>query len=225
MKTNLYYLLGALLLISAATSAQSRFSLSVTGGPVVNHASARYNILLPDTSPGLGGQTIVTTVDNQSTQGGYSIGLSAIYAFTPHWSISTGFWYNQLSMNGTNPFDGGNTPARIISRNFQVPLLINYRLTSNRLSPYFSLGSLANFRRSTIFRSETSTGPEEGRVLFGKSAADYRAVVGAGVVYQLNKHLSLIAQPLLIWRFKPAGDYERYVAYQVNGQIQLMYSF
>jgi hypothetical protein len=223
MKTNLYYLLGALLLISAATSAQNRFSVSVTGGPVINYASARYNILLPGSSPGQGSQTIITTVDNQSTRGGYSIGLSANYAFTPNWSISTGFWYNRLSMNGTNPFNATPTPTRIIGQDYQVPLLVNYRLGHKRLSPYFSAGALANFPRSTIYREEGNSG-DSFKLLFSTSM-DVRAVVGAGVAYQLNNHLSLIAQPMLIWRFKPAGDYERYVAYQVNGQIQLMYSF
>ena len=209
-----------LLLSTAFASAQHRFSVSVTGGPVVSHASTKFTILLPDQS----GQPIPTTFDNRSTITGHLIGLSAHYSFTANWSISTGLWYNRLGTDGTNPFDPITTPARIISQDFQVPFFINYRLGHKRLSPYFSAGALANFRQSTIYRVESTSGQDDIKVRFGKSM-NVRAVVGAGIAYQLNSQLALIFQPQLVWHVKPKGDYERYVAYQVNGQCQLMYSF
>ncbi|CAN5492958.1 hypothetical protein BH09BAC4_BH09BAC4_49290 [soil metagenome] len=219
MKTNVYQTLILLLTTATLASAQSRFALSITGGPVINHASTKLTFLLPDQN----GQLIPNTFENRATTYGYSIGLLATYAFTPNWSISTGFWYNRLSMNSTNPFNSTPTPTRIISQDYQVPLLLNFRPGQKRLSPYFSVGALANFPRSTLYREEGNSG-NSFKILFNTSM-DVRAVVGAGIAYRLNNHLSLTAQPMLIWRFKPAGDYEHYVAYQVNGQLQVMYSF
>lgn len=94
-----------------------------------------------------------------------------------------------------------------------------------RLSPYFSAGALANIRQFTILRPEAGSGLSDVKLLFGKSAVTYKAVLGAGIAYKINTHLSLIAQPLLIWNFKPNGSYEHFVSYQVNGQTQLLYSF
>ncbi|GAB4035244.1 outer membrane beta-barrel protein [Spirosoma jeollabukense] len=220
MKTNVYQALILLLITATLASAQSRFALSITGGPVVNHASMMSTVFLPDQN----GQLTSTTIDSRSTTYGHVLGVSAHYSFTPDWSMSTGFWYNRLSMNGTNPFNSTPLPTRIIAQTIQVPLFVNYRPGRKRLSPYFSAGTLANFPQSTIYRDQSNTGQGDLKITFNKKTT-FQAVVGAGVAYTLNTHLSLTAQPMLIWRFKPAGDYERYVAYQVNGQLQLMYSF
>ena len=54
---------------------------------------------------------------------------------------------------------------------------------------------------------------------------DYRPVVGAGIAYRVNTHVSLLVQPMLIWQFRPANDYDHFVAYQLNALTQLVYSF
>lgn len=220
MKTNVYQTLILLLTTATLASAQSRFALSLTGGPVINHASTKLTFLLPDQN----GQLIPNTFENRATTYGHVLGLSAHYSFTPNWSMSTGFWYNRLSTNGTNPFTSTSSPTRIIGQAVQVPLFVNYRPGRKRLSPYFSAGTLANVPQSTIYRDQSNSGQSDLKITFNKTVT-FQAAVGAGVAYTVNNHLSLTAQPMLIWRFKPAGNYERYVAYQVNGQLQLMYSF
>lgn len=146
------------------------------------------------------------------------------YALTTNWSVSTGFWYNRSSTDGIFPFAPGSIPARYITRILQIPLLLNYRSSQKRLSPYFSAGALASFLQPTIFRPESGSGLDDAKVRFDQSVK-YRAVLGAGISYQLNPHLSFIAQPLLIWNFKPSSNYTHFVSYQLNGQTQLVYSF
>ncbi|WP_420151061.1 outer membrane beta-barrel protein [Spirosoma sp.] len=220
MKTALYKLIPLLLLVNAFASAQTRFSVAITASPAYAHFNTSLNLLVPDGN----GQIQPINLSNKSSSAGFLTGFMMHYAFTPRWSVSSGLWYNRLGADGINPFVPGNFPARIISQNLQIPLLVNLRLNSRRLSPYFSLGSLANFPQSTLYRSETNAGTDKTSIRFN-TPADFRAVVGAGVSYQLAQHWSLLFQPQLVWHFQPKGDYERFIAYQLNGHFQLMYSF
>lgn len=220
MKTKLVKLILCLLLFTAVASAQNRFSVSATVAPAYSYTNTRMTFVIPDRN----GQATTETSAINTSSFGYVAGLMAHHAFTPKWSISAGLWYSHIGRDGIFPLSPGNFPARIISRDLQVPLLINYRLTNKRISPYFSVGSLANLEQSTVFRSKTSAGPEKINITFRQST-DFRAIIGAGALYKLNQRLSLLVQPQLIWRFKPTGDIDNYIVYQLNGQVQLMYSF
>ena len=229
MKTIRYLLIGLLMLSTSLVSAQSHFSISVTAAPTYGHNNSTQTIYLPagivPSAPAGSTDPVPFTFSNETQTIGYVAGVMAHYQFTPDWSVSTGFWYNRSGTNGIYPFDPGSIPSRIISQNFQVPLFLNYRSGQRRLSPFFSVGALANFRRPTLYRPDASSGISDTKVLFGTSTATYRAVLGAGISYRINPHLSLIAQPMLLWNFKPKGNFEHFVSYQINGQTQLVYTF
>ena len=219
MKT-IYCLVAGLLLTSTTlVSAQSRFSVGLTAAPVFNHSS--FTVADPS------GQ--LTGFDFRSDVGGAMLGLSAQYAFTPQWSLSSGVWFQQLRSTGVFPFATGIVSSRIISSVYQVPLLLNFRPTNRRLSPFFSVGTLGTFGSSTLYKPADGSGLSNSRVRFSQPFKVNVAIVGAGVAYRLTPHWSLTAQPLLIWRFKPQSGnfihYERFVSYQINGQAQLLYSF
>lgn len=223
MKLRTVYLVSLIAFLSTPTLAQRGFSVGITATPAVSHSSSRITFTLPDQS----GQLVDQTYDLRSTNWGYVAGGVLQYKFTSKWSVAGGFWYNRLSTESTFPFpvNGVSVPARVVSSSYRVPLTLNYRLTTRRLSPYFSAGALASFSRPTLYKPEAGAGLSDVKINFGKHKATVQALVGAGVWYQLNTHLSLIVQPTLIWAFRPNRQYERFVSYQINGQTQLLYSF
>ncbi len=221
MKPFLGCLFGLFCLIPGLSAAQGRFSLSLTGGPVLSYTSARLTLNLPDGN----GQVVPQTFDSRSATGGYVAGLSASYAFSPKWSVTSGLWYNQFRTEGVFPFASGSIPSRIITSTLQVPLIGNYRLTTRRLSPYVSAGVLGSFQQPTVYKPEAGSGFGDTKVLFGKKGPVFHPVVGAGVWYRVSRQISLMVQPTLVWSLRPAGTYERFVSYQLNGQAQLMYVF
>ncbi|UFH52299.1 outer membrane beta-barrel protein [Spirosoma sp. KNUC1025] len=220
MKLILYKTITLLLISGAFATAQSRFSVSAMLAPAYSHNHTRLNLLIPD---GMG-QTTNVQVSSNTSSVGYLAGAMFQYGFSDQWSISAGFWYNRVGTDGTFPFTLNPVPVRIINQDLQIPVLLNYRLTTKRLSPYFSVGSLANFRQKTIYRDESNTGEGNARVLF-KDPVNYRAVVGVGVSYRVNQQWTLLFQPQLVWRFRPEGDFEAFTVYQLNGSFQLMYTF
>ena len=220
MKANHLFFLGLASLLTTSAVAQSRFSFGVTAAPVLSHSSSRFSVNLPDQN----GQINQQIFDVRGTSGGYNVGVPVQYNLTPQWSISSGVWFSQFRSSGTYPFGNGPIPSRIISSSYKVPLLVNYRLTTRRLSPYFSIGAVGSFRGTTLYKPEAGSGVDAVKLTFGSKAVILQPLIGAGVAYRINPHWSLTAQPLLIWRFKPSSNYERFVAYQVNGQVQLLYS-
>ncbi|WP_018622344.1 outer membrane beta-barrel protein [Spirosoma luteum] len=220
MKKTYYLLVGLWLLSTAFVAAQGRFSVSATAAPAYAHLSARLNYLQPVGN----GQFESSVFSTNTSSFGYAAGVMGHYRFTPSWSVSTGVWYNRLGYEGPFPFAPGPISARIISQTTQVPLLVNYRSRQQRLSPYFSVGVLTSLRRSTLYRPDSNSGQTEAKVVFSRSD-DYRPVVGAGIAYRVSTHVSLLVQPMLIWQFRPANDYDHFVAYQLNALTQLVYSF
>lgn len=224
MKTHFVWLLILVSLAFTPVLAQRRFSAAITAAPVLSHSHARQTVFLPDPA-NPGGPPIENTFDVRSTVGGYKAGVSVQYNLTPAWSVATGLWRYQTSTTGLFPFAPGQVSTRIIASAWQVPLVVNYRPTTRRLSPYFSVGVVGTSRRPTVYKPAEGSGFSETRVLFGKKAVSFQALVGAGVAYRLNSHVSLTLQPQLIWQFRPSGNYQQYTSYQINGQTQLVYSF
>lgn len=66
-----------------------------------------------------------------------SLGLTARYHIHPKWDVSVGVLYNDEHQQ-----EGGQQFSKSYVR---LPILVNYRSSDKRLSPYFSLGaSLSN---------------------------------------------------------------------------------
>lgn len=228
MKTTISLTVSLLLLVTPLVSAQHTFGFSITAAPTFSYANTTQTVYLPavylPTAPVGSTDPVPVTLSNKIHSWGYLAGVMIHYTFTPNWSASTGFWYYRSSRNGIFPFAPGDIPACYITRILQIPLLLNYRSNQKQLSPYFSVGALASFLQPTIFRPESGSGLDDAKVSFNESVT-YRAVLGAGISYRFNSRLSLIAQPLLVWNFKPNDTYSHYTSYQVNGQTQLLYSF
>lgn len=217
-----------MLLSMASVSAQSRFGFSITAAPTYSYANSTQTVYLPavyvPTAPPGSTDPVPVVWSSNNHAGGYVVGAMLHYQFSPKWSVSTGLWYNHSQINGIDSLPYTETPIRTSSHGLQVPLFVNYRLNNNRLSPYFSVGGLASFRQRTQATYEAGAGFSTLSFFSGK-AVSYRPVLGAGISYRINSHLSLLAQPILIWNFKPKGDFSEYTSYQINGQTQLVYSF
>lgn len=213
MKIHAFQTVSLLVLATAFASAQERFSVLLTTAPTYTHS--RVSFIIPYNN----GQLTPETFSINTSALGYKIGAMAQYAFTPTWSVSTGLWYSRMGTNSLFSFSPGDNKTRIIQQDWQVPLLIHYRSNPQRLSPYFSVGALVNFQQVTLFRTAGDITKVQAN-----QTADYRPILGAGIAYKLSHHLSFTAQPLFIWRFKPKGDYEQYVVYQLQAQLQLLYS-
>ena len=228
MKTTIYATLVLALLSTASVLAQSRFGISISAAPTYSYANSTQTVYLPagavPTAPvgSIGAVPVVWSI--KTTAWGYVLGGMIHYQFTPNWSASTGLWYTHSQRSSIDSLPYTITPIRTRIHGLQIPLFVNYRLTSKRLSPYFSAGGLASFRQRSQATYEAGSGLSTLSFFSGKSVS-YQAVLGAGISYRLNTHLSLIAQPMLIWNFRPKGDISQYTSYQINGQTQLVYSF
>ncbi|GAB3902025.1 outer membrane beta-barrel protein [Spirosoma agri] len=139
-----------------------------------------------------------------------SLGLTARYHFNPHWEVSTGVFhysnkaYIDIPSVGSVPFS---------SSGWQVPILLNYRLTAYRVSPYFSAGAL--FAKSKTFT---------------EAPVRTDAVIGVGVDYQFTSSLSLLIQPMASHSFERPVDeatfqYSNYRSYSLGVQTQLVWHF
>ena len=228
MKTTIITIMSLLFISGSLVSAQSRFGVSFTAAPTYSYANATQTVYLPaiyvPSSPVGSIDPVPVEWSSRSHAWGYVVGGMLHYQLAPNWSASTGLWYNQSYTSGIDPLPYTTTPTQTHSYGFQAPLFVNYRLGDKRLAPYFSVGVLANFRQRTSAQYDFGSGLTDVTFRSGK-AVTCRAVLGAGISYKLNPHLSLIAQPLLIWSFKPNGNYTQYLSYQLNGQTQLVYSF
>ena len=203
MKASLLF--GALILmLNAPSVAQSRFSLApaywFNYNPYSSQATYTYN-----------GST------TQILASGYSIvssfGLTARYRFNPRWDVSIGALYYRDANYNKSPQGPYGDFAPFISKGWQLPLLVNYRLTDRRLSPYFSTGVI--FARSSTFTGRPIT--TDG-------------VVGVGLIYRLDAGLSLLVQPTASYSFyRPASDavytLTQYSSYSLGLQTQLIWSF
>jgi hypothetical protein len=156
----LVLLLFAASLTGGTVRAQSRFSIAPLVAPFSSYAESRKEPMQFKYSTGL------------------SLGAMAHYHFSPSWSLATGFWYQWANAKQQR----GEFPAfsRDKEQYYEVPLLLNYRPTAKKVSPYFSAG-----------------------ILLSKRPGFYRSLVpklqlGAGVSYQLNQRLALVVQPTLV---------------------------
>ncbi|WP_461102792.1 outer membrane beta-barrel protein [Spirosoma koreense] len=142
-----------------------------------------------------------------------AVGLTLRYRFTPHWDVSLGGFYYRDTNHIKTPQSPYNESTSFTSKGWQLPVMINYRLTEHRLSPYFSAGAI--FSKSTTFTERPLT--TDG-------------VVGVGIIYRINSDLLLLLQPTASYSFyRPASDdfysFTRYSSYSLGIQTQLIWYF
>lgn len=185
--------------------AQSR--LSIAPAYWLNAATTTYQV---DVLNPTGSRTIIPA-DIRSTVS--SVGLMARYHFTPKWDVSVGALYYRNTAQIKNPQAPSGESFSFTTEGGQVPILVNYRLTDRRLSPYFSTGVL--FAKSKTFTDDNLW--TEG-------------MVGAGVDYRFQSGLSLLLQPTASYSFyKPAinsaSQTINYRSYSFGAQTQLIWRF
>lgn len=182
-------------------SAQSRVSIAPTYW--FNYNPYSYQLAIIGT---------VSTVRSQISQYNLvsSLGLTARYQVSPHWDVSTGvLYYSQKAY--INIPSVGSVP--FTSTGWQLPLLLNYRLTTRRLSPYFSAGVL--FAKSKTFT---------------QAPIRTDAIVGVGVDYRFNSNWSLLVEPTANYSFErlvneDTFQYSNYRSYSIGVQTQLIWHF
>lgn len=203
---------------------QNRFSLSVQVAPVYAYSDSKFIFPFPDPITQLP-TTEVTTVSNVLN---YSLGIAVGYAFSSKWSIASGVWathsaigkgdFSENGVRGTMRYQYSHP----FTNSYKVPLLINFKSSTKRLSPYFSAGATFDFRGISYVDLEGNG--TYVPVKFGK-ALIVRPLIGAGVLYGLTEHMSLIVQPTIQYDLEPHPGYSYYHAYQLGLQTQLMYRF
>ena len=203
---------------------QSKLSVSVSASPVYRYINTESSIYLPNEK---GGSPTLYDVHARLNGKGYAIGLVAYYHFSSQWSLSTGLLFNQTKLEApaitTNP-DLTASPDGLqfqlftnTVRSFQVPLMLNYRASAKRLSPYFSIGAL-----TSVY--STNDLDDSGKSQNTVDKVRPQPTLGAGIDYRLNNHFSLIVQPRFVY-FLPYGKVISYKNYQMGLQVQLLYRF
>ena len=224
MKTATFIALTLIGVVSSLSSVfgQSRFSILLNVAPTYTHNATKQMITVADATS----QLVPTEFITKSNSVGYSAGLMGRYALSTRWSASVGVWATQLtSTKGDFSFNGSQSSINYhnthpFSFAYKIPLLINYQLSDKRLSPYFSAGVSLNFRAKSYV--DLGNG-EEVAVTYGKPVV-VTPLVGAGAIYRINGHLSIIAQPTIQYNL-PHSTYSYYRSYQLSLQTQVMYNF
>ena len=142
-----------------------------------------------------------------------SAGLVGRYHFTPQWDASIGVFYYRNTSHIKSPQGPYGETSPFTTKGWQLPVLVSYRLTDHRLSPYFSAG--ATFTKSNTYTARPIT--TDG-------------VVGVGLHYRFDSGLSLLLQPTASYSFyRPASDayytFTQYSSYSLGLQTQLIWRF
>lgn len=202
---------------------QSKFSVALRAGYSYGHSDSKQIAPIPDPVTQASSSEVVTS--SHST--GYSFGLVVRYAFSPKWSVNAGISAGQaLATKGYFSQNGNEIPVSYTNTHrdefaYSIPIQVNYQSTTKRLSPYFTVGAALGFRAKSYV--DLGNG-QEVAVKIGKPVT-ITPGVGIGVIYRLNEHYSLIAQPGFSYNVQDHSNYVYYHAYSVGLNAQIMYNF
>jgi hypothetical protein len=203
---------------------QSRFSVSVVAAPNFHYINWEWNVDLP-----VGDGSMIRPVDLHSRVNGYgySAGVMASYWISKRLSFGTGLLLNTTNFGkptiSTNPVltaslhDPQDQTTSSTVRSLQIPLLINYRTSAKRLSPYLSAGALTHVYSATIFEGSRRSDNTVDRV-------HPYPTLGVGVDYRMNDNFSMVVQPTFVCHL-PYGEVISYKNYLMGLQAQLHYKF
>ncbi|WP_461069006.1 hypothetical protein [Spirosoma horti] len=226
MKTKLFFLAWLMLTLGKWINpalGQSRFSISVNVAPLYGHSA--FNAVLPfSTDPAFP----TTSIASRSHTIGYSFGLMGHYGFSAKWSVSTGIWATSiLSTKGDFNVNDDNSTISIhnphpFQYGYRIPVLLNYRWTDKRVSPYLSVGTSANFRSTSYIYLNGQEVP----IKEGKAIRKGPLMVGAGAIFQVRERTSLVVQPMLEYSLNAKPDnYDYSRSYSLSVQAQFRYQF
>ncbi len=207
LRKGVAWALAALLLaVMHSGHAQSRFSASLTVAPSLTR------VVHQDEAD------LITR--NPYKQLGYQLGTQLYYHFSDQWSVSSGLWleWNQIPSKYYDAVPGSLAFERSFHHNFQIPILLNYQTTTKRLAPYFSAGLVLHKAKYSYIVIRTTTGEETEHGSNFYSPILPRLLLGAGIKYRLNEHLSLITQPVIMYEVEKERG-KRVFQYSLQTQL------
>ena len=202
MIRKLAFLVTLILFTSTFSWAQPTLSVSATGSPTFARTVYRYRFFYPESD----GQVVEPVyVNGPRWATGYSAGLSVRYEYTPGWSVSSGIWYQSIASQQARQPSAGEGTVTLRNRVIRFPILLNYALSSKRLSPYFSLGFMVDLPLTG--RVVVTRGAEPTQSLRLKTATRpvFLGMLGAGIQYKLLNRYTLLAQPVWTYTFGQLG--------------------
>ena len=198
-------------------------SVAATLAPVGVHTTYNRLYLYPDSD----GQVVEPVFLNGNRWSpGYTAGLTVQYHYAPGWSVESGLWYQHLTTRQARPATAGEGQTTLRSRTVRIPLLLNYRLTTKRLSPYFSLGTLVDFPIPSRVIVTSPDQPRQNLRLRTDRGPVFHLTLGAGVQYQIDRRCALLVQPMYAYNLGRFGGSRTYnPAYELSLRTQVAYSF
>jgi hypothetical protein len=212
-----------LVLLRIASYGQGKVSVAVTVAPTYVNTTYFNRYFYPESD----GQ-LVEPIQINGVRGtaGYSAGATVHYNWVPAWSVSGGIWYAQHTTQQERMIAAGEGMNNIRQRAIRIPVLLNFRSSDKRLSPYFSFGWLFDFPfTAQVLVDRPDQGTQRLRLLTEKGPV-FHVLAGAGVHYKLTPRYGLIVQPTASYNLGSFGGYGSHNdAYAFSLQTQLVYSF
>ena len=202
MIKKLSFLVALALFASTFSWGQPTLSVSATGSPTFSRTVYRYRYFYPESD----GQVVEPVyVNGPRWAKGYTAGVSVRYEYTPGWSVSSGFWYESVSFRQARQPSAGEGTVTLRNRAVRVPILLNYALSTKRLSPYFSLGFLVGIPLTGRVVVTRETEPTQNLRLKTAARPVFQGIVAAGVQYKLTNRYTLLAQPAWLYTLGQLG--------------------
>lgn len=148
---------------------------------------------------------------------GAVVGLMAQYQLRSKWSMTGGLAYNWIHYDMIYQQKGLKRVGEVM-----LPLLLNYRASSKRLSPYVSVGVIVEKR--LVEKYPTFSMADFSRL--GAYPPNLSVGGGVGISYRISPKCSFIVQPTMFYRIK--SDYQRklytkYNSLKMNVQAQVIF--
>lgn len=194
---SIFLSLGGLLLFSSMTVGQGRYSIAPTTG--FDYSNYSYQIFrIRDGS----------LADVQGYGSSSSVGLTVRYHIDTKWAVSFGLLYNRVNSAVQGP---QLTTTAFSGDKILFPVLANYRSSTKRLSPYFSLGPLFSKNKSV-----------------GNEPIKLNGLLGLGLDYRIKPTYSFLLQPTMSYLLsKPTSTaiylFDNFRSYQFGIQAQLIW--
>ncbi|GAB3755674.1 PorT family protein [Spirosoma pomorum] len=218
------YLLTVLLFSTRLVSyGQGKLSVAITAAPTYTNTTYFNRSFYPESD----GQ-LVEPIQINGVRGtaGFLAGVTVHYNWVPAWSVSSGIWYDQHTPRQQRIPMAGEGMNNMRQRAIRIPLLLNFRSSDKRLSPYFSFGWLVDLPLTArVLVDRPDQGTQRLRLLTDKGPV-FHVVAGAGVHYKLTPRYGLIVQPTASYNLGSFGGYASHNdSYALGLQTQLVYSF
>lgn len=223
MNMRLRFLVAVLLFPAALAWSQPTLSIAPTLSPTFSHTVYNYRYFYPE-SDGQIVEPVYISGSRWST--GFSAGLSILYNYTPGWSVSSGIWFQQQSLRQARQAIAGPGTVTVHNRVIRFPLLLNYYSSTQRLSPYFSLGVFVDLPITSQVVVRRGDEPTQYLRLLSLPRPIFNGLLGAGARYKVNNRYTFMAQPTWTYKFgQLGGATTNDSAFELSLITQLAYTF